>query len=278
MKRYQVGGVIYALSKIQPKKENDLPDISSMKSMVHEPVVITEEVETEGYQPRFNFRNTSQTQENTEQSQAVEIPIIQHKPAVKNLVFDLFEDKGSSSQTHDVAAVPSNSNRGVWNSVWNKWGSKLGLKDEKAYLYLLGQIQHESDDFKYMQEIASGDAYEGRANLGNIRPGDGRRFKGRGPIQVTGRSNYEKIYKDFFVPNGLGQYDIVNNPELANDPEIGSLLTIGWLAVTENGKRAIAESNNYNVEALTRAINGGSNGLHDRIRRTNDLLTEYNYS
>ena len=117
MKKYQVGGVIYALSKIQPKKENDLPDISSMKSMVHEPVVITEEVETEGYQPRFNFRNTSQTQENTEQSQAVEIPIIQHKPAVKNLVFDLFEDKGSSSQTHDVAAVPSNSNRGVWNSV-----------------------------------------------------------------------------------------------------------------------------------------------------------------
>lgn len=145
-------------------------------------------------------------------------------------------------------------------------------------MYLLGQIQHESGDFKYMQEIASGDAYEGRANLGNIRPGDGRRFKGRGPIQVTGRANYEKIYKDFFVPNGLGQYDIVNNPELANDPEIGSLLTIGWLAVTENGKRAIAESNNYNIEALTRAVNGGNNGLQDRIRRTNDLLTKYNYS
>ena len=78
-----------------------------------------------------------------------------------------------------------------------------------------------------MEEIASGDAYEGRKDLGNIRPGDGRRFKGRGPIQVTGRSNYEKIYKEFFVPNGLGQYDVVNNPELANDPEIGSLLTIG---------------------------------------------------
>ena len=275
MKKYQVGGVIYALSKIQPKKENDLPDISSMKSMVHEPVVITEEVETEGYQPRFNFRNTSQTQENTEQSQAVEIPIIQHKPAIKNLVF---EDKGPDPQTHNVTTTHSNSNKDAWDSVWNKWGSKLGLKDEKAYLYLLGQLQHESGNFKYMEEIASGDAYEGRKDLGNIRPGDGRRFKGRGPIQVTGRSNYEKIYKEFFVPNGLGQYDVVNNPELANDPEIGSLLTIGWLAVTKNGKRAIAESNNYNVEALTRAINGGNNGLQDRIRRTNDLLTEYNYS
>jgi predicted chitinase len=77
------------------------------------------------------------------------------------------------------------------------------------------------------------------------------------------------------VPNGLGQYDIVNNPELANDPEIGSLLTIGWLAVTENGRKAIAESNNYNIEALTRAINGGYNGLNDRIRRTNELLKQY---
>lgn len=113
MKKYQVGGIIYALSKIQPKKENDLPDISSMKSMVHEPVVITEEVETEGYQPRFNFRNTLQTQKNTEQSQTVETPIIQHKPAVKNLVFDLFEDKGSNPQIHDATTTPSNSNKGV---------------------------------------------------------------------------------------------------------------------------------------------------------------------
>jgi hypothetical protein len=117
MKRYQVGGVIYALSKIQPNKENDLPDISSMKSMVHEPVIITEEVETEGYQPRFNFRNTPQAQTNTEQSQDVEIPIIQHRPAVKSLVFDLFKDKGSNPQTHDVTTTPSNSNKGVWDSV-----------------------------------------------------------------------------------------------------------------------------------------------------------------
>lgn len=110
MKKYQVGGIIYALSKIQPKKENDLPDISSMKSMVHEPIVITEEVETEGYQPRFNFRNTRQTQENTEQSQIV-VPIIQHRPEVKNLVFDLFGDNSSNISTS------SNLNKDVWDSV-----------------------------------------------------------------------------------------------------------------------------------------------------------------
>ena len=44
------------------------------------------------------------------------------------------------------------------------------------------------------------------------------------------------------------------------------------MATTDNGRRAIAESNNYNISALTRAINGGQNGIEDRIRRTNDLL------
>lgn len=92
MKEYQVGGIIYALSKIQPKKENNILDISSMKSMVHEPVVITEEVEMEGYQPRFNFRNTSQNQENSRQT-STETPIVHHKPEIKNLIFDLVENK-----------------------------------------------------------------------------------------------------------------------------------------------------------------------------------------
>lgn len=103
----------------------------------------------------------------------------------------------------------------------------MGLKDEVAYLHLLGQLQHESGDFKYMEEIASGKAYEGRKNLGNIKPGDGVRYKGRGPIQVTGRANYTKIYQEFFVPNGLGEYNIVDNPELGSDPRIGSLMSMG---------------------------------------------------
>jgi putative chitinase len=78
-----------------------------------------------------------------------------------------------------------------------------------------------------MKELASGDAYEGNTNLGNTQKGDGRRFKGRGPIHVTGRYNYEKIYNDFFIPNGLDEYNVVKDPDLGNDPKIGSLLTIG---------------------------------------------------
>ena len=52
------------------------------------------------------------------------------------------------------------------------------------------QLAHESVSLRYFEEIASGSAYEGRRDLGNIHPGDGVRYKGRGPIQLTGRSNY----------------------------------------------------------------------------------------
>lgn len=160
----------------------------------------------------------------------------------------------------------------VWNSTFQQYASQFGLKDEEAYIYLLGQLKHESGDFNYMEEMASGDAYEGRSDLGNTQRGDGRRYKGRGPIQVTGRNNYKQIYENFFVPNGLGQYNIVKNPELGSDPRIGSLMSIGWLLTTENGKRAIEAANNHDIRSLTKAINGGYNGLDSRTAITQRLL------
>lgn len=179
--------------------------------------------------------------------------------------------RSSEPTTRRASSKTYSDNESTWNDVWKQYGSQLGLKDEEAYLHLLGQLKHESGDFNYMEEIADGSAYEGRTDLGNTQKGDGKRYKGRGPIQVTGRNNYKKIYEEFFIPNGLGEYNIVENPELGSDPRIGSLMTIGWLYTNP---KAIEALNNHDTKAATEAINGGLNGLSNRTEITNRLLKE----
>lgn len=239
-----VKGIIYQPHVKKTDIYGEELDVPNLVSYQHTPIRVVEKPKP--YEQKYIFKSPVQTE-----------IIAEELPAATPII---------------LGGMRNSDNESAWNKAWEEYGSELGLKDDKAYNYLLGQILHESGGFEYMEEIADGSAYEGRKDLGNIYEGDGKKFKGRGPIQVTGRSNYEQIYNNFFVPNDLGKYDIVNNPELANDPYIGSLLSIGWLTATENGKKAITESNNYNIRELTKAINGGYNGLADRIRRTNELL------
>jgi putative chitinase len=72
--------------------------------------------------------------------------------------------------------------------------------------HFLAQCSHESNGGRWMKELASGDAYEGRKDLGNTQNGDGPRYKGAGFIQVTGRYNYQQFanyIKDQNVMNGV---------------------------------------------------------------------------
>jgi predicted chitinase len=119
----------------------------------------------------------------------------------------------------------------------------------------LAQLAHESAELRYMEEIASGAAYEGRANLGNTQPGDGKRFKGRGPIQLTGRSNYKR-YGDLL---GL---DLINNPTQAATPEVGFRIAGQFWKL--NGLNELADKQDF--RQITKRINGGYNGLDDRIK------------
>lgn len=256
-----VRGIVY-----KPQQQKQEPrdiygetiDLSGLFSYQHDPVKVDTPVE-QTYEQKYSFIRPKQ--EEIGQSE----PTVEQRSTSTLIVPTYGEVVSNQQKTYS-------SNEDAWTDAWNKFGKSLGIKDQKAYAYLLGQIKHESGDFKYMEGLNTGEEYEGRKDLGNNQTGDGRRFKERGPIQVTGRANYEKIYKDFFVPNGLGEYDIVNNPELAKDPYVGSLLSIGWLATTSNGKRAIDAANRYDVKGATYAINGGYNGLNDRIKRTNELL------
>lgn len=118
----------------------------------------------------------------------------------------------------------------------------------------LAQLAHESAELRYMEEIASGAAYEGRASLGNTQPGDGKRFKGRGPIQLTGRANYTKYGQ-------LLGLDLVNNPTIAATKEVGFRIAGQFWKL--NGLNELADQQKF--ETITRRINGGINGLPDRI-------------
>jgi predicted chitinase len=82
----------------------------------------------------------------------------------------------------------------------------------------LAQIAHETGGFRWFRELGS-DAYfqryEGRVDLGNTQPGDGVRFKGRGFIQITGRTNYQRAGETLGI-------DLIDNPQLAETPAVGA--------------------------------------------------------
>lgn len=101
----------------------------------------------------------------------------------------------------------------------------------KRAAYILATAFHESDRFKTLTEYASGSAYEGRKDLGNTQAGDGRRYKGRGYVQITGRRNYTDWAKRLGV-------DIVGNPELAATTQYAvPILIDGMLLGTFTGKK-----------------------------------------
>lgn len=127
------------------------------------------------------------------------------------------------------------------------------LDNSLRFTHFFAQLAHESGNFQYMEEIASGSAYEGRADLGNTRAGDGKRFKGRGPIQLTGRANYRKYGQQLGI-------DFENNPEIVVIPSIGLMVACKFWA--DNRLNALADQND--LRAITRRINGGYNGFEDR--------------
>jgi predicted chitinase len=132
---------------------------------------------------------------------------------------------------------------------------EFGITTELRAAAFLAQLAHESAELRYMEEIASGKAYEGRKDLGNIHAGDGQKFKGRGPIQLTGRANYRKYGK-------LLGLDLEDNPEQAETPQVGFRIAGQFWDI--NGLNELADKRQF--KAITKRINGGYNGLADRVK------------
>jgi putative chitinase len=138
------------------------------------------------------------------------------------------------------------------------------LDDPLRLAHFLAQIGHESGGFRWMEEIASGEAYEGRADLGNTHLGDGKRYKGRGPLQNTGRANYRELGRKIGI-------DLESHPEIVAFPSVG--IWTACLFWTSRGLNALADQDD--ILGITKKVNGGTNGLADRkvwLTRTKALV------
>lgn len=137
----------------------------------------------------------------------------------------------------------------------------------------LAQIAHESGNLQYVEELASGSAYEYRKDLGNLEfealqiahanySTTGKFYKGRGLIQITGFYNYKKCGEALGI-------DCIHIPQLLTDPMYASL-SAGWFW-DANELNAIADTGNFNK--TTRIINGGWNGKNERLSYYRNNIT-----
>lgn len=139
----------------------------------------------------------------------------------------------------------------------DKYAPQYEINTHLRLAHFLAQACHETEEFRFLREIwgptPAQRKYEGRADLGNVRVGDGFLYRGRGIFQLTGRANYARIGAALALP-------LETDPDLACDPQISVRIACHYWMTHEIN--ALADANDIN--RVTRAINGGLNGLEDR--------------
>ena len=134
--------------------------------------------------------------------------------------------------------------------------TRFEISTRTRYCHFLAQVAHESGGLRWLKELASGEAYNGRRDLGNINPGDGPKYKGAGVIQLTGRANYQ-AFADY-----IGDQNVVaKGCEYVAKKYPFTSAGFWWY---RNKMNALCDRG-ASVEQITRRVNGGTNGLSDRI-------------
>ena len=186
-----------------------------------------------------------------------------------------------------------------WLQPLNDTFAKYGIDSANRQSAFLGQAQHESNNFKTLEEGLNYSAsrlmavwpsrfssldvanqyannpeklankvYGGRADLGNTQEGDGFAFHGRGCIQLTGRDSYERCGSSIGV-------DLIGSPNRLLDPEYAAM-SAGWFW-NKKGLNALADDGSETaLETMTKRINGGLIGLDDRKAKMAKALTVLN--
>jgi putative chitinase len=174
------------------------------------------------------------------------------------------------AQLHAVMPALPSAKAHLYIAPLNAAMAEFKINNRLRICAFLGQVAEESGQLAWFQEFASGWEYDISRNptlargLGNLTVGDGPRYKGRGPIQLTGRSNYVACGRALGI-------DLVDNPDLAIQPNI-AFRTAGWFWST-HGLNALADQQDY--RGITLRINGGYNGYATRLAFYERALTVF---
>lgn len=155
---------------------------------------------------------------------------------------------------------------GLWAPLLTAAMDRYGITTRPRQAAFIAQTAHESMGFSRLREMwgptAAQRGYEGRADLGNTQPGDGKRFMGRGLIQITGRANYTKVAKALGV-------DVVKTPTLLEQEQYAAMASAWWWQ--DRGLNQLADAGDF--LGLSVRINGKNkttglpNGWDDRLDR-----------
>jgi len=165
-----------------------------------------------------------------------------------------------------IPGLPKNGD--VFLPHLQKYLPLYGINTPLRLCHFLAQVGHESGGFKWIREIWGPTpaqlGYEGRKDLGNVQQGDGSKFRGRGLIQYTGRANYAELSQHLFKDGRL-----LDTPQLLEVPEFAVQSACHFWK--SRGLNEIADTGRTKqvITLITRRINGGTNGLQDRINRFN---------
>jgi putative chitinase len=153
-----------------------------------------------------------------------------------------------------------------WIEAINETLEKYEINTRQRVSAFLAQIGHESGRLRYVKEIWGPTdvqlRYEGRKDLGNYIAGDGSKYRGRGLIQITGRANYTQVSKDIGI-------DFVQAPELL-ETEKYAVESAAWFW---NSRRLNDHADKQLFTEITKRINGGTNGIADRVEIYNRALS-----
>lgn len=162
---------------------------------------------------------------------------------------------------HRLTGYPASSFDKVFCNSFNTMLVETSFAEHPdAMCMLIGNLMTESGNFVYMKEIASGEAYEGRKDLGNVYPGDGRKFKGCGPLQVTGRVHFVQFYE------WLKKNKNIDDPRILNDgtnyvaDAYPFEIAISWI----QNNRLLQIAKDKGIDGVCLRINGGYNGWESR--------------